>query len=164
MWAARDRVLEEQRSREVSMVINRTTGSATVAPELVYPDVEQAIAWLCQTFGFRELWRAGGHRARLAFGNGVVIIADADPQYGRRAPDRDVPHSHAVLVKVDDVDAHHERAREHGAVIVRPPTDYAYGERQYSVEDLAGHRWTFTQAIADLAPEDWGGTSTAAAD
>lgn len=140
------------------MLINRTTGSATVIPELVYPDVEQAIDWLCQTFGFTELWRAGGHRARLAFGNGVVIIADADPEYGRAAPKKGQPHSHAVMVKVADVDSHYERARRHGSVILTPPTDYPYGERQYSAEDLAGHRWTFTQAIADLAPEDWGGT------
>lgn len=34
-----------------------------------------------------------------------------------------------------------------------------HGERQYSAEDLAGHHWTFTQAIADLTPEDWGGTT-----
>jgi uncharacterized glyoxalase superfamily protein PhnB len=141
------------------MVINRTTGSTSVIPELVYGDVEQAVVWLCETFGFTELWRAGGHRARLAFGNGVVVVADADPQYGRTAPEGDLPQSHAVMVKVDDVDAHHERARQHGANISSPPTDYSYGERQYSVRDLAGHRWTFTQAIADLAPEDWGGTS-----
>ena len=141
------------------MVINRTTGSASVVPELVYGDVEQAVDWLCETFGFTELWRAGGHRARLAFGNGVVIIADADPQYGRTAPERELPQTHAVMVKVDDVEAHHERARAQGAEITSPPTDHPYGERQYSVKDLAGHRWTFTQAITDLAPEDWGGTS-----
>ena len=97
------------------MLISRTTGSASVAPELVYADVGDAIDWLCETFGFTELWRAGGHRARIAFGN--------------------------------------------GARITRPAADYPYGERQYSVEDLAGHHWTFSQAIADLAPEDWGGTS-----
>jgi uncharacterized glyoxalase superfamily protein PhnB len=140
------------------MLINRTTGSATVVPELVYADVDEAIGWLCDTFGFTELWRAGGHRARLAFGNGVIVLADADPRYGRTVPTKGEPRSHAVMVKVADVDAHHERARRHGAVILSPPTDYPYGERQYSVEDLAGHRWTFTQAIADLAPEDWGGT------
>jgi uncharacterized glyoxalase superfamily protein PhnB len=144
------------------MVINRTTGTASVIPELVYADVEQAIDWLCQAFGFTELWRAGGHRARLGFGNGVVIIADDDPLRGRSAPKRGASHCHAVMVRMDDVDAHHERARQRGAVIVSPPADYSYGERQYSAEDLAGHRWTFTQAIADLAPEDWGGTSTAA--
>jgi uncharacterized glyoxalase superfamily protein PhnB len=140
------------------MLINRTTGSTTVIPELVYDDVVEAIHWLCETFGFSELWRAGEHRARLAFGDGVVIIADADPRYGRSAPKKDEPRSHAVMVKVDDVDAHFERARQHGSVILSAPNDYPYGERQYSVADLAGHRWTFTQAIDDLAPEDWGGS------
>ena len=144
------------------MLINRTTGSASVVPELVYVDVEQAVDWLCAAFGFTELWRAGGHRARIAIGNGVLIVADADPDYGRAAPKRDEPHCHSVLVKVDHVDAHHDRARQHGARILGPPTDYPYGERQYSAEDLGGHRWTFTQAIADLAPEDWGGTSASA--
>ena len=51
------------------------------------------------------------------------------------------------------------RARECGARILNGPRDYPYGERQYSVMDLAGHRWCFTQSIADLAPEEWGGAS-----
>jgi uncharacterized glyoxalase superfamily protein PhnB len=141
------------------MLISRTTGSASVVPELVYADVGEAVDWLCETFGFTELWRADGHRARVAFGNGVVIVADADAQYGRAAPGSGGLRSHAVMVKVDDVNAHHDHAREHGARILSPPADYPYGERQYAAEDLAGHHWTFTQAIADLAPEDWGGTS-----
>jgi uncharacterized glyoxalase superfamily protein PhnB len=33
-----------------------------------------------------------------------------------------------------------------------------FGERLYSVEDVGGHRWTFSQSIADIAPEDWGAT------
>ena len=39
------------------------------------------------------------------------------------------------------------------------PTDFEYGERQYAAEDLAGHLWTFSQTLADVAPEAWGGTS-----
>jgi uncharacterized glyoxalase superfamily protein PhnB len=143
------------------MLISRTTGSASVVPELVYADVGAAADWLCETFGFIELWRAGAHRARVAFGNGTVILADADPQYGRAVPGRAGMRSHAVMVKVDNVDAHHDHARQHGARIVNAPADYPYGERQYTAEDLVGHRWTFTQAIADVAPEDWGGTSKA---
>jgi uncharacterized glyoxalase superfamily protein PhnB len=141
------------------MLISRTTGTASVVPELVYADVVEAIGWLCETFGFTELWRAGGHRARLAFGNGVVILADHDPSYGRSVPDSSALRSHSVMVKVDDVDAHHARARQRGARILSAPADHPYGERQYSAADLAGHHWTFTQAIADLAPEDWGGSS-----
>jgi uncharacterized glyoxalase superfamily protein PhnB len=41
--------------------------------------------------------------------------------------------------------------------ILSPPADYPYGERQYSVEDLGGRRWTFSQSIADSDPASWGG-------
>jgi uncharacterized glyoxalase superfamily protein PhnB len=64
-----------------------------------------------------------------------------------------------VHVTVDDVDAHFERAKQHGASIVQPPHDMPFGERQYSAHDSAGHRWTFSQHIAVVAPEAWGATS-----
>jgi uncharacterized glyoxalase superfamily protein PhnB len=70
----------------------------------------------------------------------------------------DRPASHSVHVRVDDVDAHHDRAAAAGASIVSAPTDYPYGERQYTVEDHVGRRWTFSQSIADVDPADWGGT------
>ena len=89
----------------------------------------------------------------------MVIVADRDPDYGRAVPGDSGLRSYSIMVKVEDVNAHHDHALQRGARILSPPTDYSYGERQYSVEDLAGHQWTFTQAIADLAPEDWGGTS-----
>lgn len=38
------------------------------------------------------------------------------------------------------------------------PTDFEYGERQYEAADPAGHRWTFSETRADVAPEEWGGT------
>ena len=37
------------------------------------------------------------------------------------------------------------------------PTDFEYGERQYTAEDPAGHQWTFSETLADIAPEAWGG-------
>lgn len=120
---------------------------STVIPVLGYEDVGQAVDWLCETFGFTERWRAGNHRAQLRVGDGAVAVT-AHPG----APS-------SVMVRVEDVDAHYERARERGARIQDSPTDYPYGERQYTAEDLGGHRWTFSQSIADVAPEDWGGTS-----
>jgi uncharacterized glyoxalase superfamily protein PhnB len=65
----------------------------------------------------------------------------------------------SVMVRVEDVNSHHEHAKQHGALIVRTPRDYPYGERQYSAEDFNGYVWTFTQSIADVKPEDWGGES-----
>jgi uncharacterized glyoxalase superfamily protein PhnB len=60
------------------------------------------------------------------------------------------------MVAVDDVDKHHERAVAEGANLDRELQTYpVIGERQYSVEDLGGHLWTFTQSVADVDPRDW---------
>lgn len=61
------------------------------------------------------------------------------------------------MVRVEDVNAHYARAKASGARILMEPTDFEYGERQYSAEDPAGHQWTFSQTLADVAPEEWGG-------
>jgi uncharacterized glyoxalase superfamily protein PhnB len=67
-----------------------------------------------------------------------------------------------VMVRVENVRAHCAQAREQGARIVMELTEFPYGERQYTAEDLAGHQWTFSETLADVAPEEWGGTSVAA--
>lgn len=64
------------------------------------------------------------------------------------------------MVRVENADSHHQRATQHGARILASPADYLFGERLYTVEDFAGHRWTFSQSIADVDPKDWGGTSS----
>lgn len=129
-----------------------------VIPVLGYPDVGEAIAWLCDTFGFTLRWQAGNHRAQLNIGSGAVAVTEHPLEKRSRARDRGDPN-HSVIVRIEDVDSHHERARQRGARILQPPADYPYGERQYAVKDLAGHVWTFSQSIEDVAPEEWGGTS-----
>ena len=116
---------------------------------LGYDDVPAAVAWLSDTFGFTERWRARSHRAQVAVGDSAVAVTE-------RGEDRATAE---VMVRIDAVDAHHERSLDRGAAILRAPADYPYGERQYTVEDLGGHRWTFSETIADVAPEDWGGVS-----
>ncbi len=136
----------------------RTMPDASVIPQLGYPDVPAAIEWLCAVFGFTERWRVGVHRAQLDFGNGTVVVHERRHQPGGA---ESAPAGHSLLVRVRDVDAHHQRARQRGARILAEPADYQYGERQYTAEDIGGHRWTFSQTVADLAPEDWGGRSAA---
>ena len=130
---------------------NRSMPPCPVIPVLAYDDVAEACAWLCRTFGFSERWRAGAHRAQLAVGDGAVAITEGPVDVG----------ASSVMVRIDDADAHHVRARELGARILQPPADHPYGERQYTAEDLAGRRWTFSQTVADVAPEEWGGVSAA---
>jgi uncharacterized glyoxalase superfamily protein PhnB len=134
---------------------NRSIPSAAVIPVLIYPDVREAVAWLSAAFGFVERLRIGeSHRSQLSVGGGAVIVADV--RHNRRPP-RAGEATHSVLVRVDDVNAHCARAREHAARILMEPTDFEYGERQYAVADLAGHEWTFSQTLEDIDPATWGG-------
>ena len=139
---------------------NRSIPRSTVVPVLIYPDVRAAVAWLTEAFGFAERVRIGeNHRAQMRVGDGAVIVADVRHD---RLPPRPGESTHSVLVRVDDARAHCEHARAHGAQILMEPTDFEYGERQYHAEDLAGHQWTFSETLADTAPEEWGGETIGA--
>jgi uncharacterized glyoxalase superfamily protein PhnB len=140
---------------DVLMTPNRSAPPVSVTPVLTYANVREAVDWLTSVFGFTERVRIGDHRAQLSFGDGAVIVADDSS--GRRVPQAGGGATHSVMVRVNDIDEHYAKVRAAGAVTLSAPTDMQYGERQYAATDPAGHRWTFTQSISDVAPEDWGG-------
>ena len=140
------------------MLVNRSAPTATVVPVLVYDDVEKAIDWLCTTFGFRERLRVAGRdgraaHAQLSVAEGAIMVGRAGGPY--RPPHTDDVDQY-VLVHVDDVEAHFAQAERLNVEIVSRPTNMPFGERLYTAIDFAGHRWTFSQHIADVAPEAWG--------
>jgi uncharacterized glyoxalase superfamily protein PhnB len=133
------------------MRTNRSVPPSTVIPQLACTDVRQAADWLAHAFGFAPRVLIGNHRVQMTVGDGSIVLME------HRA---DGTGAHAsVLVRVEDIDAHCRRAERNGAVILAVPTDQAYSERQYTARDPDGHHWTFTETIADVAPEDWGGES-----
>jgi len=131
-----------------------------VIPMIAYENGPRAMDWLARAFGFRERARMLGEDGRLTHGemeagDGLIMLATPSPHY--QAPKRhraeceivarwsEVPYIiDGVLVYVDDVEAHFERAREAGAEILSPPEEGGQGKR-YRAEDLEGHRWMFMQ-------------------
>ena len=138
---------------------NRSVPPATVVPVLSYPDVRAAVAWLSGAFGFVERTRIGeSHRAQMSIGaDGAMIVAERRGE--KSALDDGV--THLIRVRVEDVRAQFERASAHGARVLEPPTDREYGERDCTVEDVAGHRWQFAETVRDVAPTDFGCTTVA---
>ena len=130
------------------MRANRSMPASTVIPVLGYADVDAAADWLCAVFGFTVRLRIGDHRIQMNVGDGAVVLT--------ALRGLDMARKSAVLVRVADADRLHARAIA-AEVEASAPTDHPYGERQFSVTDLAGHAWTFSQSIADVAPEDWCG-------
>ena len=128
------------------MKFNRSVPPCTVIPVLIYPDPGAAAAWLSQAFGFTVRLRIGNHRIQMKAGEGCFTIAE-----GTVAPN----NSHITQVRIENAETHCERARQNGAIILTEPQAHPYGERQYNAEDFRGHRWDFTETIADIAPKEW---------
>ncbi len=64
------------------------------------------------------------------------------------------------MVRVDDVDQHHEHAmQEWGADTCDRLLTFRMGNGSITLRISLATVWTFSQSIADVAPEEWGGTS-----
>jgi uncharacterized glyoxalase superfamily protein PhnB len=131
------------------MINNRSMPPGPVIPELPYADVPVAAKWLCNAFGLTERLRIGSHRIQLHVGDGAIVVVEAGAESNAGGS--------RVMVPVSDVDAHYARSRAAGAQVLSEPTTHPFGERQYSVVDIGGHRWTFTETVADSDPATWGG-------
>jgi uncharacterized glyoxalase superfamily protein PhnB len=134
-----------------------------------YDDAAAAIDWLVTCFGFDVRLRIEGEGGRiehseLEYGEGLIMVG----QTGER-PDRpdfavckspralDGANTQSLCVYVDDVDAHCEHARKHGAKIAMEPRTDDYGEehganRTYLAVDLEGHRWWFLHRVREPNP------------
>jgi uncharacterized glyoxalase superfamily protein PhnB len=135
---------------------NRSVPTNTVLPHVVYRSVPKACEWLARVFGFSEHYRYGDpvSGAQMRLGDAVVMISG--PREGTESPMTLGMGTQTLTVFVEDVDAHYARAKEQGAVIVEEIQETVYGERQYGVKDLDGHRWLFSRHVRDIGPEEWG--------
>jgi uncharacterized glyoxalase superfamily protein PhnB len=82
--------------------------------------------------------------AELTLGDAMIMLGTArSPDAGGYDAVVPPPGNSALYVVVADPDAHHGRARDAGAEIVRALQDTEYGSREYSARDLEGNVWSF---------------------
>ena len=120
---------------------------------LAYADAAGAIEFLCDAFGFEVVMRLDGPdgtvgHAELQLGDAgaAVELASVWREAGMATPAELPAVASQIGVELDsaaDVDAHYERARAAGAIVVGEPTDQEYGLRTYRAIDPEGHRWYF---------------------
>ena len=119
-----------------------------IIPVLTYRTFQLRTDFLVRAFGFI----AGGvHRTpegraihgEVRAGDAAIWLHRVTAEHRLDSPlAADVANS-GLVVYVDDVDAHYQRARSAGAQIDSEPVDQPYGQREYGARDLEGHRWWF---------------------
>jgi uncharacterized glyoxalase superfamily protein PhnB len=141
-------------------------GWPRISTSLYYEDAAQAIDWLCRAFGFEVRLKVEGEAGRiehseLVFGEGLIMVGSGKPEkFPKHRPPQAVggANTQNLMVYVDDVDAHIERARKAGAKIISELKNTDYGEeywedRGYECEDIGGHGWWFYQRMRNPKPK-----------
>ncbi|MEU3451240.1 VOC family protein [Streptomyces thermolilacinus] len=119
----------------------------SICPTILYRDAKAAVRTLTEAFGFRQVSlyeNEDGYvvHAELSYGDGMVMLGTkgGDGVFARAMADAGPV---GVYVVVEDPDAHHARAVEHGVEVLMPPTDQDYGSRDYMARDAEGNVWSF---------------------
>ena len=132
-----------------------------VTPALVVDGGVKALAFYVEVFGATERMRTPGPdgsiaHAEIEIGDSVVIVEDASPYMGTKAPPpgglEGTPTF--LFIYVEEVDTVIERAVKLGATVQRPAQDQFYGDRDGFIIDPFGHGWTIATHIEDVAPDE----------
>ena len=127
-----------------------------IIPLLVYEDIPAAHDFLVKAFGFTpggvDYNKEGRPvHAEVSAGDLMIWIHRVTADHDLASQRSMGSASSGLVVHVDDVDAHYEQARAHGAHIESEPKDTDYGQREYGVRDSEGHRWWFATPLTQPA-------------
>lgn len=124
-----------------------------LTPYLAVDDASDALDWYRDALGAVEVMRYTADDGRVGHAEITVLgariyLADAYPEIGVVAATSQEGTSVSLNLEVDDIDAVHARAVEHGAISDREPADQPHGARSATIRDRFGHRWMLSQQIA----------------
>lgn len=119
-----------------------------IVPILTYQDIAAAHDFLVRAFGFASGGvdrNAEGHavHGEVRAGDAAIWLHRVSEEHQLTSPKASDVANSGLVVYVDNVDAHYERARAAGARIDSQPVDQPYGQREYGARDPEGHRWYF---------------------
>ena len=134
-------------------------GYPQVTPYLYVDGGSDAIAFYSNVFGAKERMRMGGPdgkigHAELQLGQGLIMLADRNPEMGIRDPKEIGGTPVTISVYVEDVDSVFDAAIEAGATELRAVEHQFYGDRSGQFEDPFGHHWSVATRVEEVAPEE----------
>jgi PhnB protein len=126
---------------------------------LIVEGAAAAIDFYRRAFGAKEMVRMAGPDGRIGhadivIGNGHIMLADASPEMGHKAPGAFGGSPVSLCIYVEDADKVVARAAAAGATVTRPVEDQFYGDRTGGLTDPFGHSWYVMTHVEDVPPEE----------
>jgi len=121
----------------------------TITLGLLYHNAPEMIDWIYRALGFEKklvLPQNDGSilHVHLTFGNGGIMLSSAENYENPelcRSPRQIGSNTVEIIVYVEDIEAHYEKAQHNGAKIVFPLESKPYGGKGYTVRDPEGYIW-----------------------
>ncbi len=134
-------------------------GYATLTPYLACSDASKAIAFYEEALGAKELYRLPmpngkiGH-AELQIGTARLMLSDEAPEWGNKSARSFGGTPVGLVLYTEDVDALAARFVKAGGKVVIPVRDQFYGDKSGRFEDPEGFKWTLSQHVEDVTPQE----------
>ncbi|EDY83472.1 glyoxalase family protein [Verrucomicrobiia bacterium DG1235] len=131
----------------------------TVSFSLTVKDGNKALDFYAKAFGAKELYRmatpAGGvAHAEFQIGETKIYLSDESPEWNAFAMEEGAKASCLFSIATESCDDSFQRASEAGGEVLSEPTDMFWGARSAMIRDPYGYRWSFTQIIEEVSPEE----------
>lgn len=134
-------------------------GFHSLTPYLALSDAAKAIEFYKAALGAIELYRLAmpdgkiAH-AELQLGDSRLMVSDEAPEWGNKSARGYGGSPVALCIYSDNVDALAERFVKAGGKVTRPLETQFYGDRTGRFEDPEGYKWTLSQHVEDVSPEE----------
>jgi PhnB protein len=131
----------------------------SVSLSLTVKNTDSALTFYSEAFGAKELFRmpspdGGVAHAEFAIGNTHIYISDEAPDWHAYAMPEGATASCLFSIVTDNCDDAHQKAVDAGGTSLSAPADYFWGTRSAIVRDPFGYRWSLTQVIEEVSPEE----------
>ncbi|GIO36524.1 glyoxalase [Paenibacillus antibioticophila] len=138
-------------------------GFTSITPFIVVDNPSKAIEFYQAVFNARvkditEFKDENGStfiaHAELDFGNGLLQLGAANPDYKLALPPDEDHACYSLGIYVADVDQVFEHAVAQGAKVREPVANFVSGDRYGSILDPCGVRWSIMTRVEDLSEEE----------
>ena len=131
----------------------------TVSLSLTVKDAAKALDFYAVSFGAEEIFRmpapdGGVAHAEFKLGNTRIYISDEAEEWHAFAMPEGTTASCLFSIMTEDCDSDYNKAIQAGAVSLREPENQFWGMRSAIVRDPFGYRWSFSQMVEDVSPEE----------
>lgn len=142
----------------------RHPGFSFVSPYITVEDVDKTAAFYQKAFGFEVKALCTGdkpdssqhiHGELFYKGESIMIGAASSLPFEIKTPKQSAhPSPMSLFLYVDDVDAFHQHAVDHGAISYLAPEDAYWGDRMCRLADIDGYVWAFATTIKKQPPPE----------